>query len=129
MELHRSTNNKVIAGVCGGLAESIQVNPIVLRIAFLISILLGGAGLLIYIALWIILPQRDYQVVFENRFFRPLNQRMLGGVCIAIANELKIDVSLIRLASVLISLYFGSGILIYIFLWIAIPSEVKSNNY
>lgn len=129
MELHRSVNNKMIAGVCGGLAESLQVNPVVLRIAFLVSILLGGAGILIYIALWIIMPQRDYSVVFENKFFRPLQQRMLGGVCIAFANVIKIDVSLIRLACILISLYFGTGILIYIFLWIAIPSEVKNNNF
>ena len=53
--LYRSTKNKVIAGVCGGIAEYFNVDPVIVRI---ISIALAfcGAGIVAYIVAWIIVP-------------------------------------------------------------------------
>ncbi|MFC0106385.1 PspC domain-containing protein [Kibdelosporangium aridum] len=60
MTLTRSRHNKVIAGVCAGLAERMGWKPKTMRILFLVSCLLPGPQFLLYIVLWIVMPQRDY---------------------------------------------------------------------
>jgi phage shock protein C len=57
--LYRSTENKMIAGVCGGLAEFFGLDPTLVRLVFVVLALLGGHGLLIYLILWIIVPNRS----------------------------------------------------------------------
>jgi phage shock protein C len=55
--LERSTKNKVVAGVCGGIAEYLQVDPTLVRVFFAIgSIVTGGLGLLGYIVLIVLMP-------------------------------------------------------------------------
>ncbi len=55
--LRRSRRNRVIAGVCGGLAEFFGIGSFWFRIAFLIALIPGGVpGLLLYLLLWIIIP-------------------------------------------------------------------------
>jgi phage shock protein C len=52
---------KVIAGVCSGLADYLIVDPMVVRIGFVIFTLVGGSGILAYIIAMIVLPeQRDH---------------------------------------------------------------------
>lgn len=53
----RSTRNKVFGGVAGGLAEYFNIDPVILRVAFVLLVLFGGSGFLIYIILWIALPE------------------------------------------------------------------------
>ena len=54
--LLRSRNDRVIAGVAGGLGEYFSVDPIIVRIAFAISVLIGGLGVLAYVALALFVP-------------------------------------------------------------------------
>lgn len=55
--LRRSRRNRVIAGVCGGLAEFFGISSFWFRLAFLISLLPGGVpGLLVYFVCWLIIP-------------------------------------------------------------------------
>jgi phage shock protein PspC (stress-responsive transcriptional regulator) len=56
--LARSRTDKMIAGVCAGLAERFGWTPNAMRLLFVLSCLLPGPQFLIYIALWIIIPQR-----------------------------------------------------------------------
>ena len=56
----RSRHNKVIAGVCAGLAEKVGWEPKTMRLAFLLSCLLPGPQFVLYIVLWMVMPQRDY---------------------------------------------------------------------
>jgi phage shock protein C len=56
--LYRSTQDKMIAGVCGGLAEFFGLDPSLVRLVFVLMALLGGHGVLVYIILWAIVPQR-----------------------------------------------------------------------
>lgn len=58
--LYRSRTNKVFAGVCGGLAEYFDVDPIIIRILFVLMVLFGGSGILLYIAAIIIVPLKPY---------------------------------------------------------------------
>jgi phage shock protein C len=57
--LVRSKHNRVIAGVCGGLAERFGVTPTVMRLIYVIASLMSAAfpGLLVYIILWIVVPE------------------------------------------------------------------------
>jgi phage shock protein C len=56
--LYRSRNNRMIAGVCGGLAEYFDVDPVIIRIIGVILLIPGGLpGLIPYIILWIAVPE------------------------------------------------------------------------
>ena len=55
--LERSTTNKVVAGVCGGIGEYLQVDPTLVRVFFVVgTVVTGGLGLLGYIVLVVLLP-------------------------------------------------------------------------
>jgi phage shock protein C len=55
--LRRSRRNRVILGVCGGLADFFGVNAFWIRLAFLIALIPGGVpGILLYLILWLIIP-------------------------------------------------------------------------
>ncbi len=55
--LHRSRSNYVLGGVCGGLGDYFDLDPVLVRLIWLILILFGGIGLFLYIIAWIIIPQ------------------------------------------------------------------------
>lgn len=58
---YRRRYGKMIAGVCAGLAEQFGISVTIIRLAFLLSALLGGGvGIIIYLALWVVMPYRDY---------------------------------------------------------------------
>ncbi|HPY96396.1 MAG TPA: PspC domain-containing protein [Candidatus Cloacimonadota bacterium] len=121
MELHRSIHGKIIAGVCSGIAECLRVDPLFIRLAFLLFIFPTGA--IIYIALALILPEIDNYDSSRRLIIRPREGRIIGGVCKGIADAFMFDVSIIRIALILTSLFFGSGIFIYLIVWIIVPSE------
>jgi len=55
--LYRDPENKYIGGVCGGLGAYFNVDPVWMRIIFLLMLFSGGFGLLLYVVLWIIIPK------------------------------------------------------------------------
>jgi len=54
--LTRDSRNRVIGGVCGGLARTLGVDPWLVRVLFIVSLALPGPGLLVYVVLWVVLP-------------------------------------------------------------------------
>ncbi|MDP7070559.1 MAG: PspC domain-containing protein [Phycisphaerales bacterium] len=58
MPLHRTSQNRVIAGVCGGLADWLGWDPTLLRVVYLVVSIVSAAfpGLLTYIILWVLMP-------------------------------------------------------------------------
>ncbi|MBO6047037.1 MAG: PspC domain-containing protein [Erysipelotrichaceae bacterium] len=59
-KLYRSTRDRKIAGVCGGIGEYANVDPTIIRAIFAIFAIWGGSGLLIYLALMFIMPEQPY---------------------------------------------------------------------
>ncbi len=59
--LYRSTTDKKIAGVCGGLAEYFDIDPVITRVVVLAAVLWGGFGVAFYLAAWIIVPENPKQ--------------------------------------------------------------------
>lgn len=57
--LYRSENNRQIAGVCGGIAEYLNIDASYIRLAFLLATVLGGPGVVLYIIMWIIIPEES----------------------------------------------------------------------
>jgi phage shock protein C len=55
-QLTRSESDRLIAGVAGGIAERFHLDPTLVRLVWVISILFGGFGVFAYLALWIVLP-------------------------------------------------------------------------
>ena len=55
-ELYRSRSNRQVAGVCGGLAQYFNLDATLIRILFVVLAVLGGSGLVLYVAMWIIVP-------------------------------------------------------------------------
>ena len=64
---YRSRHGKVIAGVCMGLARQFSLSVTIIRLAFLLGTFLGGWGLIIYIALWLIMPREPAAKLFDCR--------------------------------------------------------------
>ena len=60
--LMRSSTDKKLGGVCAGLAEYFDMDPTLVRILWLLVVLCGGTGILLYIILWLVLPLAPPQV-------------------------------------------------------------------
>ena len=61
-KLYKSNQNKVIAGVCGGIAEYFNIDPTIIRLAWVLFCLVGGSGVLGYIICALVIPSEpmDY---------------------------------------------------------------------
>ncbi len=57
--LRRSTEDRRIAGVAGGLARHLDIDPVIVRVAFVVLVFFGGAGLVLYAACWLLVPADD----------------------------------------------------------------------
>jgi phage shock protein C len=56
-KLYRSKTDRKVAGVCGGLAQYFNIDATLIRVLFVVLAVFGGAGLVLYLALWIIVPK------------------------------------------------------------------------
>ena len=65
-KLYRSYKDKMLGGVAGGLAEYFAIDPTLVRIIFVVSLFAGGAGVLAYIILWIVVPEEPYAFTAPN---------------------------------------------------------------
>jgi len=130
--LHLSVKDKIITGVCAGIGESFGINANLVRIVFLISLLFGFSGFFIYLVLTVILPKgitKDEIIDVKDedeekaKICRSWQNRMLAGVCGGFSKYFGWDVSLIRLAFVLMTMAGGVGIFLYLFFWFIFPNE------
>ena len=55
--LYRSKTQRVVGGVCGGLGDYFAIDPVWFRIGFVVLALGGGSGILIYLLMWLIIPE------------------------------------------------------------------------
>jgi phage shock protein C len=61
--LYRSNKDRMIAGVCGGLAHYFKVDPVIVRLIFILCIFAGGLGIIAYIILAIVVPSENSQSI------------------------------------------------------------------
>lgn len=75
-KLYRSNDNKIFLGICGGIGEYLKVDPVIIRIIFVVLIFAGFSGILAYIVAAFIIPkrpdkiekksQKDESTIFED---------------------------------------------------------------
>lgn len=150
--LMRNENDKLIGGVCSGLANYFKTDPAIVRVITFILIWAYGLGLMAYIILWIILPgSKNSNPTLRKRLYRDTDHKVIGGVASGLAAYFKIDTVIPRIIFVLpllgviftsifsnafgfwglhhIFFPFSIGalptlVVLYIILWIAVPKAV-----
>ena len=87
--LRRSTQDKVLAGVAGGVARYLGVDPVIVRIVFALSIFAGGVGFVAYLLAWILVPTDDAGDLGDSRVAATLDRedlpRIGGAILLFIA--------------------------------------------
>ncbi|MES2559606.1 MAG: PspC domain-containing protein [Bacteroidota bacterium] len=130
-QLRRDPNHKTLGGVCAGLANYFGVDTMIPRMLFLIAFFAFGTGLLAYLIMWIVIPEATPSEANDlqpnvKRLFRNPDDKKVGGVCAGAAEYFAVDAVWIRLAFLIAFFVFGTGLLAYIILWMAIP-EAKTS--
>jgi len=151
--LYRSENDKMLGGVCGGLAAYLRIDPSVVRIIYALLILGSfGTALLLYIILWIALPPKSMVTKIRKRLFRDPDHKAIGGVASGLAAYFNIEIWIPRLifclpliGGVITSIFrhatwfdyegpvflggFGGTLFItYIILWIVLPEAQTASD-
>jgi phage shock protein PspC (stress-responsive transcriptional regulator) len=93
--LYRDEQNKVLGGVCAGIANYLNLDPIIIRILW---ILLFGISFFAYLLLWIAVPSTSVKEVggIRKRLFRDLDKKVIGGVCAGMSKYFGVQVSIVR---------------------------------
>jgi len=66
-KIYRSKDDYIIAGVCSGLAQYFQIDATLMRVVFVLLLIGGGSGFLIYLVLWLIIPKEGGKEVKVDR--------------------------------------------------------------
>jgi phage shock protein PspC (stress-responsive transcriptional regulator) len=128
--LYRSTDDRKIAGVCGGLGEHFDLDPVFFRLIFLALICFGGIGLVAYLAMWILVPLEGaaQELRAPRRLRRSRAERKIAGVCGGLGEFAAIDPVLFRVLFVVLAFMGGMGILLYIAFWLAMPDAPAAST-
>ena len=142
--LYRDENDKILGGVCAGLANYFGIDVVVVRIIFVVLAISFGFGLIPYIILWVAVPSSATKVIggTRKRLFRDPEDKKIAGVCSGIGNYFGINPWIPRVIFLLPFLSFvfnwshwgmfdfpnflrvgfsPGALLIYIILWLVIP--------
>jgi phage shock protein PspC (stress-responsive transcriptional regulator) len=127
-KLYRDEQRKLVGGVCAGVAHHLNIDPLWVRLLFLI-LLLGSFGsiFVIYIVMWAVVPGKfdlsdDTKL---KKMFRDPEHKVIAGVASGIAKYFGVDVVVVRVLLVLSMLVGGAGFIAYIILWVVLP-EAKT---
>ena len=147
--LYRDENNKVIGGVCSGLANYFNIDPVIMRIIFLVTFFGAGFGFIVYLILWIVVPSSASTVIGapRKRLFRDTDEKVIAGVCSGLARYFNISVIIPRLIFIIpflsfvfhpwnwgwwgfphfLSLSFSpTAFFTYVILWMVIPEAITT---
>jgi len=148
--LVRNADDKIIAGVCSGLANNLRIDPAIMRILFVLFL---GITFWIYIILWIVVPVQSVKTNITKRLYRDPEHRVVAGVCGGLAAYFNTELWIPRLIfglPLLISIVNGAFrgpwfnfhyfpgfltgslvttlILVYIVLWIVLPEATTTSE-
>jgi phage shock protein PspC (stress-responsive transcriptional regulator) len=123
-KLHRLAGQKKLAGICAGLGEYFELDPVFFRLFFLVSLFFDGIGALVYLLLWIMVPEKPGPdgsggAAKDLRLSR--SDRKIAGVCGGLGEWLDVDPVFFRVAFLLFAFACGLGIAVYVVLWLFLP--------
>ncbi len=109
-----------LAGVCEGLAQQFEINPNVLRLLWIASLLVFGFGFLLYFIFAFCLPVEGK----EEEAYKP----KVLGVCMRLSEKLDIDIGLVRVLTVMVALgSFGVTVVFYLLLHFLLNKKNNQN--
>ena len=131
--LTRSRSEGNIAGVCAGLAHYLEVDVVLVRLAWVLLSIFPGAivgGVIAYLAAWLVMPESTEAapVPEGRRLTRSWNDQKIAGVCGGLAEYFSVDATAIRLLWVVLSIVFCAaigGVIAYLIAWLIIPRPVS----
>jgi len=148
--LYRDESDKLLAGVASGLAQYLNLDPSVVRFIFILLVIFGGSGILLYIILWIVLPSRSLVSNVRKRLYRDSDDRVISGVCGGLGKYFDINPAIPRIIfaapfifGIITSIgrnFFDDGpffigsfggstfIIVYILLWIVLPEALTASE-
>ena len=85
---YRNPDDKILGGVASGLANYLGIDPVILRIVFVVFV---GALFWVYLLLWIIVPSRSMQTNITKRLYRSADDKVISGVCGGLAAYFNVD--------------------------------------
>jgi phage shock protein PspC (stress-responsive transcriptional regulator) len=128
--LYRDEKRKILGGVLSGIAYYFSIDSLWTRLIFIVLFFgvwffpsVPALMAIAYIVMWIIVPgtyELDDQKKVKKMFRNP-DDKVFGGVSSGIAAYFGIDVIIVRLLFVVLALFGGSGLILYIILWIILP--------
>lgn len=123
--LYRLPEDKKIGGVCAGLGEYFDLDPVFFRLFFLVLLFFGGIGLIAYIVMWIMVPMKGEAraAAAARRLYLSQTDRKIAGVCGGLGEFLDVDPILFRVTFVVLAFFGGVGIVLYIALWLVMPAK------
>ncbi|MCF8254342.1 MAG: PspC domain-containing protein [Bacteroidia bacterium] len=136
-KLRRHPSDQTLGGVCSGLGSFFDVDPVIVRVLFVLLLVIYGSGVLLYLVLWAVLPEaRGEEAEYmrmqkENRskrLYRDSDSRVIGGVATGLSYYFGIDRAWIRLAFVITIFFFGTGFWLYIVLWLIVPKAISASD-
>lgn len=126
-QLYRDQVRKILGGVCAGMGNYFNVDPVWIRLLFALLTAGWGFGLLVYLVMWIIVPG-SYELdepQITKKLYRDNEKKVLGGVSGGLAAYFGIDIVIIRLLFVITAIFGGLGLVAYIVLWVVLPAAVS----
>jgi phage shock protein PspC (stress-responsive transcriptional regulator) len=148
---YRDENNKLIGGVCAGLANYFGIDKLVIRILFVIFTFAFAFGFIAYLILWVAIPSSASEKIgsYRKRLFRDPDNKLISGVCGGLASYFGVNVWIPRVLFLIpflsfvtswnhwglfnfpnfLNLSFSPGAtLLYIILWLIIPEAVTTSD-
>ncbi|MEO8412137.1 MAG: PspC domain-containing protein [Ginsengibacter sp.] len=144
--LYRDENHKILGGVCSGIAAYFGIDPVIVRVIFIVS----GIGFLLYLLLWIFVPGSNMLTNgVRKRLYRNPDGKIIGGVCSGIGSYFDVNPWLPRIIFLIpfISFFFRWGhigpltfpnflsfsfspgtFIIYVILWLVIPEASTTSE-
>jgi phage shock protein PspC (stress-responsive transcriptional regulator)/predicted membrane protein len=117
----------MLAGVASGLGAHFEIDPVWVRLAFVVLTFFGGIGVILYLAGWVLMPAVDFAPPMGTmqppvrRLYRLRNDRVIAGVASGLGAHLDVDPIWIRLAFVVLAFAGGLGVILYFVGCVAMP--------
>ena len=145
-KLYRDENHKVLGGVCSGIANYFSIDPIIIRILFVVFF---GFSWFVYLILWIVVPSIASATIGSQRrrLFRDTETKMIAGVCSGLSQYFSVPLWVPRILFLIpffsfvfrwghwgmwdfphfLSFSFSPGaIVVYVILWLLLPEAVSA---
>ena len=127
--LERSVTDRQLAGVCGGLGVYLGLDPVLVRVLWIVLTVIPGAilfGVIAYLVAWLIIPEAAgaERAAPRKRLTRSVTDTKVAGVCGGLAEYCGVDSTPVRLLWVVLTICPGAiigGLIVYGVAWLVMP--------